>query len=311
MSSFLIAAGTYERLLYGIEATWTSTGNEPTNPQLALNLVFSFPAHIGCIKSVASGGRFLASGGTDEQIKVYNLNSRKEFGTLMHHQSTVSALQFYGKSHMISGAEGGQLSIWRTKDWESLVTLKGHNGRKAAVVKLGKEGLQVLWCPHGEQYAVLTQSEILVCNVADATVGQTMKLRGRINGMLATVSTNGRELLVCGGNDKHLYIYDVKSAECVLSAKLHDNRIKTVQLVTMPRPHHPEETPLPILVTASTDGQIKAWDFAAMLAQIAEPSEADTGTKEPAAAHEFIPLGTYDTGCRITCLTVATGSQPQ
>jgi len=36
---------------------------------LKLDPIFAFPAHIGCIKTVSVGGKFLASGSTDEVIK--------------------------------------------------------------------------------------------------------------------------------------------------------------------------------------------------------------------------------------------------
>ncbi|KAJ2802235.1 transcription initiation at TATA-containing promoter protein, partial [Coemansia helicoidea] len=67
--SFLITAGTYERILYGIEARFAGS-------QLVLSPQFIFPSHIGCIKAVAAGGRYLASGSTDEIVKVYDLKKR-------------------------------------------------------------------------------------------------------------------------------------------------------------------------------------------------------------------------------------------
>jgi hypothetical protein len=36
---------------------------------------------------VASGGRFMASGGADDNIQLYDMKLRKEMGVLMHHDS--------------------------------------------------------------------------------------------------------------------------------------------------------------------------------------------------------------------------------
>ena len=84
--SFKVIAGSYERLLYGLEASVTSSGSELV---FRLNPIFIFPAHVSCIKAVAAspnGGKWLATGSADEIIKVWDLRRRKEVGGLMHHE---------------------------------------------------------------------------------------------------------------------------------------------------------------------------------------------------------------------------------
>ncbi len=58
ISGYLVA-GTYERTLCGYtldgEGSFTS--------------IFNQPAHLGPVKAVASAGRFLVSGGSDEEIR--------------------------------------------------------------------------------------------------------------------------------------------------------------------------------------------------------------------------------------------------
>ncbi|KAJ2464825.1 60s ribosome biogenesis protein mak11, partial [Coemansia sp. RSA 2320] len=120
-SSFLVSAGTYERILYGIEGRFVGD-------QLTLNPQFIFPAHIGCIKAVSVGGRYLASGSTDEVVKLYDLKKRVELGSLHEHKGSITALQFHGHSHLLSASEDGAICIFRTKDWEPLKVLKGHKG---------------------------------------------------------------------------------------------------------------------------------------------------------------------------------------
>ena len=86
-SSFKIIAGTYEKLLYGLDARVSISPG--TKLQFSLLPVFAFPAHVSCIKAVAAspqGGKWLATGSADEIIKVWDLRRRKEVGGLMHHQ---------------------------------------------------------------------------------------------------------------------------------------------------------------------------------------------------------------------------------
>ena len=47
----------------------------------------------------------------------------------MHcHEGSITALRFYGTTHMLSASDDGQIHIYRTKDWEKLSTLHGHRG---------------------------------------------------------------------------------------------------------------------------------------------------------------------------------------
>ena len=89
-SSFMVVVGTYEKLLYGLQGMFTDPEGNPTSTPI-LKPVFIFPAHISCVKAVAAspgGGKWLASGSTDEIIKVWDLRRRKEVGGLMQHEGT-------------------------------------------------------------------------------------------------------------------------------------------------------------------------------------------------------------------------------
>lgn len=84
--SFKIMAGSYEKLLYGIEGT---VSVEDASHKYNLKPIFIFPAHMSYIRAVAaspSGGKWLATGSGDEIIKVWDLRRRKEIGGLMHHE---------------------------------------------------------------------------------------------------------------------------------------------------------------------------------------------------------------------------------
>ena len=86
-----------------------------------LELSFAYEAHHGAVKSSAlmqvRGGDILATGGQDEIVRIYNLHSMKEVGSLMQHTGAVTCMEFVGKSHFISGSEDKTVCIWRTSDW--------------------------------------------------------------------------------------------------------------------------------------------------------------------------------------------------
>jgi len=80
--SFIVVAGSYEKLLYGIEGTYAPGAETPS-----FKPIFIFPAHLACVKAVAAspGGKWLATGSEDEFVKVWDLRRRKEVGSLSQH----------------------------------------------------------------------------------------------------------------------------------------------------------------------------------------------------------------------------------
>ena len=83
VSTCVIIAGSYEKLLYGLQVSYESGSTKPT-----LKPIFIFPAHLACVKAVAAspGGKWLATGSEDEFIKVWDLRRRKEVGSLSQHE---------------------------------------------------------------------------------------------------------------------------------------------------------------------------------------------------------------------------------
>jgi protein MAK11 len=92
-TSFVVVAGSYEKLLYGLDGTVTSSSK--SGYEFHLEPIFIFPAHVSSIKAVAAspdGGKWLATGSSDEIVKVWDLARRKEIGGLMHHQGMCSSI---------------------------------------------------------------------------------------------------------------------------------------------------------------------------------------------------------------------------
>ena len=74
-----IVAGSYEKLLFGGDFT-AEVLPETEELKLEFELSFAYPSHLSAIKSVALSrdGTLLASGGNDENIKIYDLELKKE-----------------------------------------------------------------------------------------------------------------------------------------------------------------------------------------------------------------------------------------
>ncbi|KAI9096965.1 WD40-repeat-containing domain protein [Phlyctochytrium arcticum] len=299
---FRLIVGTYERLLYGLDVKTTGEGSiEP---------VFIYPAHISCIKALAANSRFLATGSTDEHVKLYDLRLRKEVGTLMHHSGSITCLKFFGKTHLFTASEDGDITIVRCRDWEVLKTLSGHKravnsidihpsgkvllsvgqdgtlkcwdlARAACTysMKLPKAAERVCWSPSGSSYAVLMNDSVEIYGVEDGEVWGKIKVAGRINAIAFTTIAK-KAYVITGSEDRTMAIW---SPDGQMKSKWntgHNNRVKDVDVFLT-------KNGVAFAASCSSDGGVKVWNLDSDLS--ADPQ----------------PIASYEAGCRLTCLVTA------
>ncbi|KAH7873889.1 WD40-repeat-containing domain protein [Lentinula edodes] len=237
-STFKIVAGSYEKLLYGLEG---STSIENDEVKFHLKPIFIFPAHVSCIKAVAAspGGKWLATGSADEIVKVWDLKRKKEIGGLMHHEGSITTLLFPSRSHLVSASEDGTIGIFHARDWSVLRTLRGHKGhvnsvdvhlsgkvalsvgkdrmlrmwdmmrgRGVASVKLGKEGEIVRWSTDGEMFAVQSGKEIDIYGT-DMSLLYSITHPSRLHDIkFCKRAHHDGQVLLASAEDKKVSIYD-------------------------------------------------------------------------------------------------------
>ncbi|KAF8519659.1 WD40-repeat-containing domain protein [Gautieria morchelliformis] len=246
--TFMIIAGSYEKLLYGLEATLVDVAEPGSSArQLQLKPIFIFPAHVSCVKAVAAsptGGKWLATGSADEIIKVWDLRRRKEIGGLIHHEGSITYLTFPSRSHLLSASEDGTLCLFRARDWAVLRVLKGHKGRVncvavhpsgklalsvgkdrtlrmwdlmrgkgSASTKLGKEGEVVCWSPSGQRFAVQSGTSIELFST-NMTLLHTLTHPSRVHDVkfFRPVNVDGQpEFLLVAAEDKKVTVYQLLS----------------------------------------------------------------------------------------------------
>ncbi|CAK9098234.1 p21-activated protein kinase-interacting protein 1-like (PAK1-interacting protein 1-like) [Durusdinium trenchii] len=219
----VVAAACYDGSLHG----WRDEAGGGSE------LVFAYKAHQSCAKCLAVSGvggaggddgeQLMASGGTDEVVKVYSLSKMRERVELVEHEDTVLSVAFVGNKFLLSGGNDGKLCLWRCKDWNLVSTLKGHkpgpvtsiavhpsgsaalstskdnslrmwnleNARPASRHRLEKFKVldMATWSPDGLKYAVVgDERTVLVFDARDAT-GKPMHVldcRGRVNAVQCT-----------------------------------------------------------------------------------------------------------------------------
>ncbi|KAJ7027937.1 WD40-repeat-containing domain protein [Mycena alexandri] len=338
-STFKVVAGSYEKLLYGLEGT-VSFEADTSALSFHLKPVFIFPAHVSCIKAVAAsphGGKWLATGSADEIVKVWDLRRRKEIGGLMHHEGSITHLQFPSRSHLLSASEDGTLCLFRARDWAVLRALRGHKGRVNSVAvhpsgkvalsvgkdrtlrmwdlmrgkgcastKLGKEAELVRWSSDGSLFVVQVASTIDVYTT-DMNLLHTITHPARLHDVQFCKRVNGEgDVLLAGAEDKKLAIYALSTdpetpPRIIAEMTGHANRVKaiaTLPIALPPAALAAHGASTTVVCTVSSDGKILLYDLAAL------PATAPA----PATVLEIRPVAEYDSkGTRLTCVTVADG----
>lgn len=219
-----------------------------------MKTVLACEAHVGCVKcsTVSESGKWLVTGGTDETIRIFDLNTRLEFGALHRHKGTISCVEFFADSHLLSGGEDGKIFLWSCDKWVCSSKLKGHEGsvlglsvhpsgrvalsigadktlklwdlttgRLALSTDLDQVCRLVAWNPSGTSYVLVSDSSIAVYNTEGAMT-RNIKPQSKV----LSVSFITDILLGSGGEDGNVRVLDVESGECVQELTGHKTRIR-------------------------------------------------------------------------------------
>ncbi|XP_060100212.1 p21-activated protein kinase-interacting protein 1 [Heteronotia binoei] len=270
-----LIAGCYEQVLFGFAVQPNEFLNWAVSPD------FTHHAHNASLSAIAVNDTYVITGSRDETIQIYNMKKRVEHGALLQHNGTITCLEFYGSTHLLSGAEDGLICIWNTKNWECLKSIKAHKGhttslsvhpsgklalsvgtdktlrtwnlvegRSAFVKNLKQNAHLVKWSPSGESYVVVTANKLDIYQLATASVSGTIVSEKRVS----SVSFIGENILIVAGDDEFIRLFDCLSQECIRTFKAHENRIKEIYCFDATEESH-------VMATVSSDGYIRMWNF--------------------------------------------------
>lgn len=123
-----LVAGSYEKFVWGF-----SLKTLATSETLTLKPLFSYPSHTTPIKSVAVAGPVGASGGADDAIKIYDLPSSSEIGSLLDPTGAVSAISFFCTPlapsiprNLLAGSDDGAVRVYDADPFVLLKTVPVH-----------------------------------------------------------------------------------------------------------------------------------------------------------------------------------------
>jgi len=92
-------------------------------------LAYGFHVAPGSLRAVAisGSGKYFVCGGEDEVIRIFDMQTNKSCGDLSAtHKGSITALQFYQDSFLLSASDDCTVCIWRISDWSCIHILGGH-----------------------------------------------------------------------------------------------------------------------------------------------------------------------------------------
>ncbi|KAL2523723.1 Transducin/WD40 repeat-like superfamily protein [Abeliophyllum distichum] len=304
-----LVAGSYERFIWGYRLKHRQNST--------LSPLFSFPSHLSTIKAVAVFGSAAVSGGYDDTIKIYDLTSSSEIGSL-HQSSAITSLSFFAPPSLSSFPRNlfatdaeGFLSIYDADPFVHLKTLKVHKkgvnslsvhpsgqlaltvghdeclamvnlvrGRRSFYCRLSKESSIVQFNETGEKFLMVADEKISLHESEDAKLIFELNNQKRI--LCAAPGTNG--ILFTGGEDRNVTAWDSTSGKVAYSIEdAHAARVKGIVVLSKSCSDSGEEDPY-IVASASSDGVIRIWDV-----RMANKEKTN-------------PLAEANTRSRLTCL---------
>ncbi|MEH2081553.1 MAG: NB-ARC domain-containing protein [Nostoc sp.] len=179
-----------------------------------------FAETLGGIHSVAFSpdGKFLATGDTSGEIRLYQVADGKQLLTVNGHTGFIWPVAFSPDGHIFaSGGDDQKVKLWNTNTGQCLANLQGHSG-----------GIwSIAFSPDGQLLA--SSSEDHTVKLWDTSSDQCLKtLRGHSNRVTSVAFSTQGTTLASGSDDQTVKLWDTKTWQCLKTMEVENSGSKSV-----------------------------------------------------------------------------------
>lgn len=233
---------------------------------------------------------------------------------------TVTCAEIWGGTHLLTGSEDKTVIVWRTKDWVSLSTLRGHKEKLSALAvhPSGKlslvsdvagtlylwnltsakcvfrhrtaESSVLRWSPDGQAYASVHKDKVEVSTTGAetlCTLAPKGKDGGSGSGRVFDVAFVDDNVLLTGGEDRKLSAWDLRTGSSESAAE------GTSRVATQPKESSAAFSSRVKAIKTFEVGGAKYCAAASAQGSVAVYDLRQFGAE---------PVMTYDTRSRLTCM---------
>ncbi|CVK96738.1 related to vegetatible incompatibility protein HET-E-1 [Fusarium mangiferae] len=251
------------------------------------NCLQTLEGHYGAVMSVAVSpdDQFLASGGNDKTVKVWDIAAGVCRHTLEGHDDTIYSITYLPDGKSLASASNA-IKIWDTKSGLCLRTLEGHDSHVNSVAS----------SPDGQYLASGSYDQTI--KIWNSKTGRCLKTLEGHSGMVTSVAfSQNNQRLASGSFDTTVKIWDMKSFSCLQTLQAHNDRVMSVAF-------SPDSKRL---ASVSQHDGIKVWDTVTGSGLPILEDSSPFGVAIAFSAHgEYLALGTSD--CMIELFDAETGT---
>lgn len=203
-----------------------------------MHTLYGHSSTVRCLK-VASDGKTAVTGSRDASVRIWDIEHGIIRRVCIGHEGSVRCLDIHGR-YVATGSYDGTARLW---DMETGRCLHRYIGHSQNIYSIAFDGVRIVtgsldwtikvWSPNHDQCV--------------ATLNGHTSLVGHLQ--LLTPYESSTPLLVSGGSDGCLRVWDLATYECRHRISAHDNSVSSLQADQQR------------ILSGGSDGRVKLWDL--------------------------------------------------